>query len=58
MKDCVAVMYNVYLVPVNVMNPLVGRLPDDSADPQSQVSRHQVHETETGKQAKPEKKFM
>ena len=44
----------VYLVPVDVMNPLVSRLPNDSADPQSQVSRHQVHETETGEQAKPE----
>ena len=37
---------------VEVVDPLVGRLPDDGPDPQGQVGGHQVHEPEPGKEPK------
>ena len=40
-------------VSVNMMYPLIGRLPDDNSDPESKVGGHQVDETEPGKQPKP-----
>lgn len=40
-------------LPVHMMNPLVGRLPNDGPDPQGQVGGHQVHESESGKQSEP-----
>ena len=39
------------LVPVYVVDPLVGRLPDDGPDPEGQVRGHHVHEPEAGHQA-------
>ena len=38
---------------VNVVDPLVGRLPDDDPDPEREVGRHEVDEPEPSKQAKP-----
>ena len=38
---------DVRLVPVDVMDPLVGRLPNDGANPQRQVGGHHVHEAES-----------
>ena len=37
--------------PVNVVNPLVGGLPDDGPDPQGEVGGHEVHEAEAGEHA-------
>ena len=37
---------------VDVMDPLVGRLPDDDPDPESQVGGHQVNEPKSGEQSK------
>ena len=34
------------------MDPLVGRLPDDDPDPESQVGGHQVNEPKSCKQSK------
>lgn len=40
-------------MPVDVVDPLVSRLPYDGPDPQAQVGRHQVHEAEPGEEAEP-----
>ena len=37
---------------VDVMDPLVGRLPDDGPHPQRQVGRHQMDESKPSEQAK------
>ncbi len=36
---------------IDVMQPLVGRLPHDGPDPEGEVRGHEVHETETRKEA-------
>ena len=40
-------------VGVDVVDPLVGGLPDDDADPEREVGGHQVDEPEPGEQAEP-----
>ena len=36
---------------MNVVDPLVGGLPDDGADPQGEVGGDEVHEAEAGEHA-------
>ena len=38
---------------MNMMDPLVGGLPDDDPDPEREVGGHQVDEPEPGEQSEP-----